>query len=148
LARFDNDQSNAFSGNRNIWSGPLGVDSPMSVAATWTGINEYVFIPVTPGDYNRDGTVDAADYVVWRKGSGATYTQADYDVWRANFGQTIGSGAALPSADLLPIAVPEPVAWVMLLTGMLAIFSRRFDPTPCPARACVGLSACVEGFGL
>ena len=43
---------------------------------------------MTTGDYNRDGTVDAADYVVWRSGLGTTYTQADYDVWRANFGQT------------------------------------------------------------
>ena len=45
------------------------------------------------GDYNSNGVVDAADYVVWRKGLGTTYTQADYDVWRAHFGQTAGSGA-------------------------------------------------------
>ena len=47
-----------------------------------------------PGDYNQNGTVDAADYVVWRNGVGTTYTQGDYDVWRAHFGQTAGSGAA------------------------------------------------------
>jgi T5SS/PEP-CTERM-associated repeat protein len=84
-----------------------------------------------PGDYNQNGVVDAADYVVWRDGLGTTYTQADYDVWRANFGQTIGSGTALPSADPLSIAVPEPATWVMLLTGTLAIFSRRSDSAPC-----------------
>ena len=110
----------------------------MSFPGRFTSINEYVFIPVTPGDYNRDGTVDAADYVVWRNGLGTTYTQADYDVWRANFGQTIGSGGALPSADPLSIAVPEPVAWVMLLTGTLAIFSRRFDSAPCPVQRASG----------
>ena len=46
---------------------------------------EYVLTPVPdlPGDYNHNGIVDAADYVVWRKGLGTTYTQADYDVWRA-----------------------------------------------------------------
>ena len=41
LARFDTDASNAFSGKRNIWSGELGVDSPMSFAATFTSINEF-----------------------------------------------------------------------------------------------------------
>ena len=45
LARFDNDQSNAFSEKRNIWSGPLGVDSPVSFPGTFTTINEYVFVP-------------------------------------------------------------------------------------------------------
>jgi hypothetical protein len=54
-----------------------------------------------PGDFNSDGTVDAADYVVWRIGLGTTYTQSDYDLWRVNFGQTSGSGAAgLPSGCL------------------------------------------------
>jgi hypothetical protein len=77
-------------------------------------VHQFTFIPVTPGDYNRDATVDAADYVVWRKGLGTTYTPADYDVWRANFGQTIGSGAALPSADPLPIGVPEPSSHTLL----------------------------------
>jgi T5SS/PEP-CTERM-associated repeat protein len=43
-----------------------------------------------PGDYNGDGTVDAADYIVWRKNDG---TQQGYDTWHANFGETVGSGA-------------------------------------------------------
>jgi Type I phosphodiesterase / nucleotide pyrophosphatase len=53
-----------------------------------------------PGDYNLDGTVDAADEVVWKKAKGSTtdlradgnhdgrVDQADFDLWRANFGQT------------------------------------------------------------
>ena len=56
---------------------------------------------MTPGDYNLNGAVDAADYTVWRDGLGTTYTQADYDVWRANFGQTIGSRAFPDKYDLL-----------------------------------------------
>ena len=51
---------------------------------------EFTFSPLLPGDYNRDGVVDAADYVVWRKGMGTTYTQGDYDVWRAHFGASLG----------------------------------------------------------
>jgi hypothetical protein len=88
-------------------------------------VHQFTFIPVTPGDYNRDATVDAADYVVWRHGLGTTYTQADYDVWRAKFGQTIGSGAALPSADPLPIGVPEPATITLLIALIVVHFARR-----------------------
>ncbi|HEX2473526.1 MAG TPA: hypothetical protein VHK01_02200, partial [Lacipirellulaceae bacterium] len=53
-----------------------------------------------PGDYNHDGRVDAADYVVWRKNDGS---QAGYDTWRTNFGRTAGSGTVLATE-----VVPEP----------------------------------------
>ena len=43
------------------------------------------------GDYNHDGKVDAADYVVWRKSNGS---QSDYNTWRSHFGQPAGSGGA------------------------------------------------------
>ena len=36
-----------------------------------------------PGDYNQNGVVDAADYVVWRNGLGTTYTPAGFDTWRS-----------------------------------------------------------------
>ena len=74
------------------------------------------------GDFNGDGTVNAADYVVWRKNFG---TQASYDTWRSNFGHTAGGGAALPSAEPLSAAVPEPATLVMLLVGALAMSTRR-----------------------
>jgi hypothetical protein len=67
------------------------------------------------GDYNHNGVVDAPDYVVWRKGLGTIFTQSDYDVWRAHFGQTAGSGAAIPSANPLSAAVPEPATLVLLM---------------------------------
>ena len=65
------------------------------------------------GDYNADGMVDAADYVVWRDGLGTTYTLADYAVWKANFG--IGASGSGTGA-----AVPEPTALALLLGTMLA----------------------------
>jgi hypothetical protein len=61
-----------------------------------------------PGDYNADGTVDAADYVVWRKNDG---TPAGYDTWRAHFGESAGSGASATANA----AVPEPATLVMLI---------------------------------
>jgi hypothetical protein len=67
--------------------------------------------PVSPqGDFNTDGTVNAADYTVWRNGLGTTHTQADYDIWRAHFGQTASSAAhaSVPEPSvvlLLPLAV-------------------------------------------
>jgi len=45
LVRFDIDVSNVFSEKRNIWSGFLGVDSPVSTDGTFAAIIEYVFIP-------------------------------------------------------------------------------------------------------
>jgi hypothetical protein len=78
-----------------------------------------------PGDFNRDGRVDAADYVVWRNGLGSTHTQADYNVWRANFGRSASSGATLLWPEPLPPAVPESTAAVMLLTGMILMSTCR-----------------------
>jgi hypothetical protein len=56
------------------------------------------------GDYNENGTVDAADYVVWRN-AGATATlpndpspgtvdQSDFETWKSNFGSS-GAGDGL-----------------------------------------------------
>jgi hypothetical protein len=70
------------------------------------------------GDYNGDGSVDAADYTVWRDGLGTTYVESDYDVWKANFGATAGGGAVLATA-----AVPEPGAVVLI--GIAAVAAWR-----------------------
>jgi hypothetical protein len=65
-----------------------------------------------PGDYNGDGSVDAADYVVWRKGDGS---DEGYNDWRTNFGHTAGSG----SGALADAAVPEPAS--LALCAMILI---------------------------
>jgi uncharacterized repeat protein (TIGR03803 family) len=39
--------------------------------------------PGLPGDYNADGSVDAADYVLWRKNASQSY-----ETWRSLFGQS------------------------------------------------------------
>jgi hypothetical protein len=66
------------------------------------------------GDFSQNGSVDAADYVVWRKGLKTTYALIDYDVWRAHFGQTIVESPLPAAVPLLP-AVPEPSTLTILL---------------------------------
>jgi hypothetical protein len=63
------------------------------------------------GDFNGDGVVDAADYVVWRDGLGLTYTVNDYDVWQSHFGQTYGSGASVD----MNASIPEPATLMLLM---------------------------------
>jgi probable HAF family extracellular repeat protein len=74
-------------------------------------------VPPIPGDFNHDGTVDAADYVVWRKNPGGIYTQNDFNLWRANFGAMAGSGAGATANA----TVPEPATLVMLIVGLLVM---------------------------
>ncbi len=59
--------------------------------------------PGADGDFNDDGSVDAADYTVWRDNLGSTTELPNdstgeltvgteqYDLWRANFGESAGS---------------------------------------------------------
>ncbi|MEX2092104.1 MAG: hypothetical protein WD971_05475 [Pirellulales bacterium] len=90
--------------------------------------------PVTTGDYNEDGTVDAADYTVWRDtfgqagvplGSGAdgvadgTIDSLDYDFWKLHFGEVIG-GAGSGGIAAAAI-VPEPAALALSIPGILAL---------------------------
>jgi hypothetical protein len=65
------------------------------------------------GDYNADGKVDAADYVVWRKTDGG---QEGYALWRENFGKTSASIAAAGQN----LAVPEPSSLFILLLVLVA----------------------------
>lgn len=97
-------------------------------------------------DYNNNGTVDAGDYVVWRKNLGATGTpgsvpgdgtssdlfgtpngivdQFDYEFWRSKYSITSGSGAA---SALDGSSVPEPGSMLLIASAMswLLIAKRR-----------------------
>jgi hypothetical protein len=89
-----------------------------------------------PGDYNSNGTVDAADYVVWRDRLGqsiqlpnevngvtpGTVTQDDYAAWRARFGRIAAAGSAVATS------VPEPTSCVLLTlvgSALIAALRRR-----------------------
>ena len=88
-----------------------------------------------PGDYNHNGVVDAADYVVWRNTLGQTVTTGtgadgngngvidsnDYAFWRGHFGMTAGSGSSAATSA----AVPEPATLVMLIVGIVLMCSSQ-----------------------
>lgn len=87
-----------------------------------------------PGDYNRDGVVDAADYTVWRdmlgqSGSGlvadgdgsGTVGEEDYAIWRENFGMGWASGDLTTGLS----AVPEPTTLLMFELAILTALCRR-----------------------
>jgi hypothetical protein len=87
----------------------------------------YVFdVTRIPGDFNNDGNFDGADFLVWQRGLGATYTQADYNAWRANFGTTAAGAAAV--ADSLSAdgsqRIPEPTAAVLAALAFLMLPAR------------------------
>jgi hypothetical protein len=105
-----------------VYRGKLDGTGPLEAIGS-TGLQNPwdVALQVEPGtgDFNGDGVVDAADYVVWRKTDG---TPEGYDTWRAHFGETLGAGAAATGSA--SAAVPEPTSRLSLILGMLAIFFR------------------------
>ncbi|WP_442485157.1 PEP-CTERM sorting domain-containing protein [Aeoliella sp. SH292] len=80
------------------------------------------------GDFNGDGTVNLADYTVWRDNLGAHESilpvgtsedestlidEGDYATWKAQFGESTTPTGALIS----PVAVPEPASWMLVCLG-------------------------------
>ena len=78
------------------------------------------------GDFNNDGSVDAADYTIWRDELGQTgitlaadanldgvVDQDDYNLWSANYGTQIQASAS--------VAIPEPTSALMLVTALACL---------------------------
>jgi hypothetical protein len=92
--------------------------------------------PQLAGDYNGDGTVDAADYIVWRRNyltavalpnedeTPGYVTSEDYTVWRSNFGRTLTSIGAGSSLGMGEATVPEPSTLAMLAIGLACLSSK------------------------
>jgi hypothetical protein len=92
--------------------------------------------PLVAGDYNDNGTVDAADYVLWRQNLGTindlrndttgvrAIGTAQYNLWWANFGKPInspGHTAHLPE----PSALTLSLVFVAVGVGRVSAISRR-----------------------
>jgi hypothetical protein len=92
--------------------------------------------PVTPGDYDVDGDVDAQDYTAWRSEFGTSgysdadgnrdsrIDSADYVIWRDRFDTT----------SAISILAPEPanlilgwlvIVWIALMTRQPRVLSSR-----------------------
>lgn len=74
------------------------------------------------GDFNFDGSVDVADYSVWRDGLGSTFVAEDFELWKANFGRIAGGVGAFTGAAA---SVPEPATWLLVLPAITTLGRRN-----------------------
>lgn len=103
--------------------------------------NSLITIPISfevigdglAGDFNSDGSVDAADYTIWRDNLGGSVLalngngngdgnvdSLDYDLWVTNYGS--GSSSA--------ISVPEPAGILLGIIGLISFVSHKQRSTP------------------
>lgn len=98
----------------------IGLDNAV-LEALVTGSN--------PGDYNNDGKVDAADYVIWRNELGTSMPlpndpiggpigPAQFNQWRSHFNPT-AAGAIINNA------VPEPTSALLLGMCFMCLPTRK-----------------------
>ncbi len=92
------------------------------------------------GDFNGNGTVDVADYALWRDslgsntplpndgGLGTPVRAAHYDSWKTSIGN--GAGAGLNGVS----AIPEPATIKVLLVLVLSLVARTRCRSTCAAR--------------
>lgn len=105
-------------------------NSPLLAGLGRLQVLTYVMSPIV-GDYNSDGSVDAADYIVWRESVGAASIpnrdpnnigpigEADYYSWQKRFGIVAGSGAGQVAPPAT--AVPEPACWCIALIYLVGL---------------------------
>jgi T5SS/PEP-CTERM-associated repeat protein len=110
---------------------PAGLQWELDINAT-----SVLLSVVSSGDYNGNGVVDAADYVLWRKtlnqsgpslaadgNANGSVDVGDFDYWRARFGTVVAPAVGVASGT----AVPEPATAVLAL---LIAFVSLWQTTP------------------
>ena len=117
----------------------VGMTTDLAQAESWDATFVITTPPITTlssdpgllGDFNDDGNVDAADYVVWRKNDGGATALANdddlgtpigaehYNLWRAHFGESGMSGIGARGA------IPEPGTGVLVAVGLVLIGAFR-----------------------
>ena len=118
-----------------------GLPSGATIDYGFNGGTQIALIAPTPagvpGDYNSNGTVDSADYVIWRKNNGTNnqldnevsgvtsgqVTIEDYHAWRQRFGNTSGSGSSLGNDAG---NVPEPAGLLLLVSAIVGTVASRW----------------------
>jgi hypothetical protein len=110
----------------------------VSSAGTVYGIGQRA--TTIPGDYDQNGSVDAADYTIWRDTLNSTsdlradgnhnlvVDRADYDVWKSHFGITTNeTGSGSIAATLEDDLVDLPV-----VVESIAVSTNSQSPAPPP----------------
>jgi hypothetical protein len=98
------------------------------------------------GDYNGNGEVDAADYVVWRHSLGQAGSEtnhpaadanhdflvdaADYDLWRSHFGAPHNNDPETDGSLAAASTVPEPCG-VLIATMAVIVAVAQYNRKPC-----------------
>ncbi len=89
---------------------------------------------ISTADYNGDGTVDLADYVVWRDSLGQSgpsvaadgngngiVDAADYTFWKQRFGTSVGLSNIVVSGAASAASIPEPATGWLVAIGLVAL---------------------------
>jgi hypothetical protein len=96
--------------------------------------------PKLLGDFNSNGAVDAADYVIWRRTLGSSTVldgdgngnrvvdPDDYAVWRSRFGDSTSDSLRGAQAGGLE-GIPEPVTLTSLAAALACLAFIHISPT-------------------
>ncbi|WP_425395540.1 endo-1,4-beta-xylanase [Aeoliella sp.] len=111
-----------FKGEYLVTASLGGTDYSLHAEFLTDGDEVTITVPILVGDYNDDGTVNLADYTLWRNtlgsdtelsadgdGSGKV-DAADYMLWKQNF------GSSLPST-YYSTAIPEPTTCSLVVAA-------------------------------
>lgn len=118
-----NEGGSATRDGSEMYFGTRWLDAGTGNSASAGGVSfEYLpNLPAVPGDYNKDGTVDAADYTVWRDsnetigenlpadGTGSDLAgtpdgvvdEFDRTFWANNYGNPVAASSAIPEPSTL-----------------------------------------------
>jgi hypothetical protein len=133
ILQFNNSQESVANVQSLITSGFITTSSPQGTAGfvvevvdvNGTNFTQVAFAAGLTGDYNGDGLVDAADYVLWRSNPNSFGGGQGYTDWVDNFNATSGIGAA----DEASAPVPEPasVVYGLLVWAGITLLRRRAE---------------------
>ena len=103
----------------------MSPDTPI----VYQGVDSFKGAGSLVGDYNNSGTVDAADYTIYRDNLGldsstlqnndiaGTIDIPHYAQWAGNFNNTASAGSSG--------AIPEPCSCVLVTLGLLSLLAHR-----------------------
>ncbi len=101
-------------------TGPQGSGGPYNSGGFDADITYIGIIPpptTNTGDFNNDGLVDGADFLVWQRGGSTNaLSPADLAVWQANYGTQVPSTVS-------SVAVPEPTTKLLMFVLLGVILS-------------------------